>query len=1194
MDKTLRDKIKSMVLKIKLVLEEEITRIFESKYGFYKDGTIIDITKLTKLTTEDILKRKEIELNYEYYEGIEIKKQDIFTKIVRNNAYTILNRFAALRFMDENNIIQESVTKGTNSKAFNLFKKTCPQLSIDDETYLLFLNLLYDDLRLELPLLFNRFNKESLVSIPINIIEEIINSFNNEDLIEIWKQVETIGWIYQYFFVNEKEQIRKSKSPSDLPKDSHQLIAINQFYTPNYVVRFLVDNTLGRIWKDMYPESNVEDYCKYLIYESSLEPTEITRKDVLDLKLIDPACGSGHFLLYSFDVLNYLYKEAIDNHWTDSKKIKLSEIPALIIKNNIYGIDIDDRAIQLSNLSLFLKMKLINKNLKYPVANILSANVILTNNTEKEKLKKELGNDLYINKFIDDFWNFLNHSDELGSILKIKDVIKRFISEMISSKSDIKLDDFIYNKKNKHTKSYWKDFYFDLINKIRKISQFQIYNKEDILKDQFSKSMDFLDLLLNNYDVVLMNPPYGYATEIGKNYIKNNYPSSNYNLFCAFIENWFYHLSNSGLLGAIVDNTFVVKSSYENFRKEVILKNSNLFLAADLGWNVLDNAQVATISLCLRKNSPNISIFLKLIDEDDKEQKLKEIIKKNTIPKNDQLVYIRNTNAFAKFPNNSISYSIPGSIIDLFLDYPEIDPKFVKTGGGLESGNAKRFQRYHWEIKKENIGQNKKWVPFANGGQYSPYFRPILEIIKWENSGYEIKNHYFPKGHKNEGKRRSSIRNKKYYFKEGLTWGKRGKYINISHLPRGCIFSKEGQLMYPKNKEDTWYIMGLVNSKLIQYTLNTYCGQHKQCGYVALLPFNNTPDNLRKEQISEKSEKIFIVKKKWYKGDQLSPNFLSHWLILQKSGSFNDTIQQVLDGLDEFESETTKLQDEIDHISFELYGINDKDKEIIISELEDRPNTVVWDDMRNKEDKEKRKELIKSFLTYTIGVSLNHWVNPNFQLSDNKGVIVDDPGSKLDIKNLNKKFLEKTFNDSSDIISKIEVIINKNLRTFLQSDLFEYHYKKYKKCPIFWQLTIPSKTYSIWINYLFLSKEYLLKIKNEILESKMQFEEEKLDTLSEELRFAEIDNEKSLAKRLSKEISQKQKLLEELKEFYKNFIEIIDLSLPFDLDDGVAVNIAPFYKLVPWNDPKNNWDKIIKGEFEWSTLSKHLKKRGKI
>lgn len=1193
MDKTLRDKIKSMVLKVKQILENEITRILESKYGFYKNGKIIDLIELKNLNAEDILIRKEIEAHYEYYKGNEINQEDIFIKIVRNNAYTILNRFAALRFMDENKIIQESVTEGTNSKAFGLFKKTCPQLSINDDTYLLFLNLLYDDLGIELPILFNRFQKESLINVPINTLKDIINLFNNENLVEIWKQVETIGWIYQYFFIYEKEQIRANKSPSDLPKNSHQLIAMNQFFTPNYVVRFLVDNTLGRLWKDMFPESKVQEYCNFLIYESSLKPTQIISLDITNLKLIDPACGSGHFLLYSFDVLNYLYKEAIENGWTKLEKNNLSEIPALIIKNNLYGIDIDDRAVQLSNLSLFLKMKLINQNLKYPGANVISANVVLVNGVEKENLKKELGNDLNINKFIDDFWNFLSHSDELGSILRIKENIKNFISEMISGKSDIKIDDFIYGKRKGRTKSYWKEFYSNLIKKIRNISKFQRYNKEDILRDQFSKSIDFLDLLLNNYDIVLMNPPYGYATEIGKNYMKINYPFSNYNIFCAFIENWFNHLSNIGLLGAIVDSTWVVKSSYEKFRKEIILNDSNLFLAADLGWNVLDNAQVATISMCLRKNSPNISVFLKLIDEDDKEEKLREIIKKNKLSKDNPLVYIRNTNSFSKFPNNSISYSLPKSTIDLFLHFPEIDPNAVKTGGGLESGNAKRFQRYHWEIQKEYIGLNNKWICFANGGQFSPYFRPILEIIKWENQGYEIKHHFFPKGHKNEGKKRSYIRNKDYYFKEGLTWGKRSKYINISHLPTRCIFSKEGQLMHPKNFEDIWYIMGLINSKLTQYTLNTYCGQHKQCGYVALLPFNDTPDKLKKEKISKNSEKIFKIKENWYRGDQLTPDFEKHWLIMQKKNSFNITIQEVIQGLNELELETAKLQEEIDNISFELYNINAQDKKIIISELMDRPKTVVWDDMRDKKDEEKKKELIKSFITYSIGVLLNQWLNPNYELPKINGVIVDDPGSKLDLTYLCQKSFENIFKDT-DFITIIENLLSKKLRTFLQSDIFGYHYKKFKKCPIFWQLTIPSKEYSIWINYLRLNKEYLLKIKNEILEPKLKFEDEKLVNLSEKMEDAENHNEKTLIKRLSKEISKKLKLVEEIKLFQKDFNEIIDLNLPFDLDDGVSVNIAPFYKLIPWDEPKKIWEKIKNDEYEWSSLFKHLKKRGKI
>lgn len=1193
MDKTLRDKIKSMVLKSKEILENEIIRILEGKFGIYMGGDEEDLANLKDLTQNEIQFRKEITSKIAYLSENNPRKSDVINKIVRESAFTILNRLAALRFMDENNTIYESVTNSTQSKGFLLFKKVSSQITSESNIYSLYLDLIYDDLAFEIPVLFDRFNTESFIKISLKIIEEIIDLFNDEIIQEIWKQEETIGWIYQFFFSNEKELIREKKAPKDLPRDAHELIAINQFYTPSYVVQFLVDNTLGRFWKEMHPESKINEFCKYLIMNPPIFLNQNETKDITDIKLIDPACGSSHFLLYSFDVFRYIYNEAILNNWTDLNEFHVKIIPSLIIKNNLYGIDIDKRAIQLANLSLFLKLKKVNRELIFPKSNVIPADIILINGNEKKKLKVELKNDEDINNFIDEIWNFLIHSDELGSILNIKNKIINFSKQMYKKYSRISIDDFIDSKNRVIPKDYWKKFHIELIKKIKEISKFEKTNKNDFLKSEFEKSLVFLDLLSQNYDIVVMNPPYGYPTKIGYEYLKIHYPSSNNNIFCAFIENWLNCLNTHGLLGTIVDNTFLVKSSYTKFRQNIILDNSNLFLGVDLGWDVLDNAQVATTSICLRKNSNGNTFFLNLSEISEKQDYLNELIVNNSINIDNSIAFLHKTNSFFKFPNSSISYNIFNSILEAFQNYPTIHPDIAYTCQGLATADSKRFQRYQWEVLNEDIGKERKWVYFANGGQFSPFYRPLIQIVKWENDGSEIKNFKFPKGHKNEGKRRSVIRNEKFYFdNEGITWGKRGKFLNVSFLPLETIFSHEGHSMFPIESDNIWFLIGLLNSKLFQFTINLYCGLHKLSGYVGLLPFKE-PNEKVKNSIIKSSKQIFFIKNQWYKGEEISPDFNNHWLIMEKNTNIITSIENSIKKLRKYETETIKLQEAIDNSIFELYNINLEDIEIIESEMRDRPKTIVWDDMGNKNIQEKKKELIESFISYSIGVLLNKWQKIEYIKPDIIGVVLDDPGSKLDLIGLLQKSFEKLFNEVNTL-TEVEKLLGKDIRSYLQLEFFSYHYKKYKRCPIFWQLVIPSKKYSIWIIYFLLNKEYLLKIKNEIIEPKLKFEEEKLNNFSEEMTNAESNKERSLIKRLSKEISEKQKLIEEIKEFRKNLIEIIDLDLPFDLDDGVAVNIAPFYKLIPWDEPKKIWDKINDGEYGWSSLFKHLKKRGKI
>jgi len=1184
--KETRDKIKSMVLNIKSILETEIINIMEGTYGIYKNGKIDDSLNLENLTQDQINKRERLITHIEYLIEGGVKPQDAFMRIIRETAFTILNRLAALRLMDENKIIQESVINGMDSQGFLLFKRISPQLaSIDlNNYYNFYLNLIYDELSVDIPILFDRFAVESLILPTIKTIIQIFNYFNQEVPQEIWFQEETIGWIYQYFFTNEKEKFREKRNPRDLPQDAHELIATNQFYTPNYVVRFLIDNSLGRLWKELHPESNIGKYCQLLIEDRHIVRFNSINKDITQIRIIDPACGSGHFLLYAFDVLMEIYKEAIEKGWTSLSNDDINNIPYLIIQKNLFGIDIDKRAIQLTNLTLFLKMKRHNKNLPFPTSNFISVDTILLDNKEKDNLKMELGNKPEINDFIDELWSSLIHSDELGSILNVDQQITNFISKKLLKKPQKKLDIF-WNDENKYdTLFFWKKFQNLIIERIKNISSLNIANKDDILKKEFRKSLDFLDLLIKSYDIVIMNPPYGYPTKKGKEYFAKNYPATKQNILCVFIENWTRHLTDNGILGAIVDNTFLVKRQYMKFRQEVLLKEKKLFLGVDLGWGVLDGAQVATIALCLRNRPSDYSCIINLINESEKEVQLSKLIKNNSIDKENNLIFFNENESFLKFPNKAIAYDTPASILRILQSYPPLDPTAVYACQGLANSDAPRFQRYYWEIESSKIGINKKWVPFANGGQFSPYYRPLIEFINYENNGKEIKD-LAKKKFKNETR---TIKNQKYYFKEGLTWGKRSNILNISHLPPKSIFSSEGQAMFLKNQNNLWYILGVINSKLIQFTLNTYCGQHKHCGYLKLLPFNVKEEF--KNKLIENSKLIYESKKRWDEGNQNSPNFKSHWLLNNKQESLIKTIEHTISELQDLDDEVIKLQDENDELTNKIYGLTESEILIIETSVNNRPKTVVWDDMRNTILEQKRKELIESFISYSIGVLLGKWQYPNYILPQINGIIVEDPGNKLDILNLLEKSWNHLFNDSN-IIENIQNELGKDFRSYIQSDFFKYHLKRYKNCPIFWQLTIPSKKYSIWINYLLLNREYLLTIKNEILIPKIKFEEEKLANFLKEIADAESHNEKQRVRLQAKEKSDKEKILEELELLNKNLTEIIELDLPFDIDDGVTINIAPFYKLIPWDKPEKIWKKIQEGEFEWSSLSKHLREK---
>ncbi|MFX0062653.1 MAG: BREX-1 system adenine-specific DNA-methyltransferase PglX [Candidatus Hermodarchaeota archaeon] len=1178
MDKKTRNSIYSMVLKTKTILEQFVIEILEKKYGINRSGSIDAITKLVKLSEQELIDRHRLITKCDYLIKSGMSNKEAIQKLIKDVAYTVLNQLAILRLINEKDIIEESLQKDLDFNDSICFKNSFLQESPSDleDFYQSNLKKIFDNLAVDLLLDLN--SVDSVIRPPFEIIQNIWDLFSNNVSQEIWQQEETIGWIYQYFFKEEKEIIRAKSTPRDLPRNPQEIVATNQFYTPSYIVKFLVDNSLGRLWKEMHPSSTIERYCDFLILDSSLKPKESIIKDPTQLKIIDPACGSGHFLLYCFDVLLQIYKEAIDHNWTTLTKQDLSSIPKIIVQNNLFGIDIDRQALQLANLALFLKFKQINKQAQFPRANIIFADTTLSNDQDKEKLKKDLGSIKEINVFIDKIWDSLTHSRELGSILGLSKEIDDFISQQLSTNPR----ESHKGKMRSFSQKYWGSFKQDLLIKITDL----ITNRTEAISSpetQFRNGISFLKAITSQYDVVVMNPPYGKPTQKGKNYLKHVFPSTCDNILCAFIENWLQLLDKTGILATIVDNTFMKKSSYEKFRQSTLLDGEKLFIGCDLGWGVLDGAQVATIALCARNNSPRNALFINLTNEKEKEIVLRALIHEKVISRDHPLIFSHQLEIFRRFPNSTISYWIPAQILRIMEQNQTIDPYLLKACQGLVTAEASRFHRFHWEVRPSSIGKGKKWIPFANGGHYSPFYRPLIEVVNWENNGTEIRNFVYPPGHKNAGKLRSRPQNRGYYFREGITWGKRTDILSLQYLPQGCIFSIEGQAAFFNNPEDIWYALGLLNSDLMVYVLNTFCGQHKYSGYVGLLPFKMA-DEKTKARIGANAKAIHDMKLEWDKGNELSPFFDETWLIkMQKNHSLEKTLDSLLQLIEKQDSNIQKLHTEINDLVCSIYGLENRGDAFSCNDLINRPQIVLWDLIRGKSKEAIMFELVCSLISYIVGSSFGYIDDPDFK---QQAFLVNDNGHPNDLVQLIKKGLERIFPGQ---LTLIERILDKSLEKFLISDFFMYHIQKYKKKPIFWQFSTSNKEYAIWIYSHLLETDYLHKINNELLEPKIKSEKSLLSDLEREIVQLRSSNNKKQVRLLLELQKKKQRQIRELEEFRQEILRIMALNLPFDIDDGVKINIAPFHKLILWNEPEKTWKKLQRGEFQSSSLSKYLR-----
>ena len=466
-DTTTRNELQKVVGRARDLLVEEFMSQCQGIYGIQPDGSTLDVSALGHLSEEERTKAQLLRDRINHLAaGItgSRKKAEAVARMIREQAFTVLNRLCALRMGEERDLVQECVRKGFESKGFRLYDQTASRLGGDTYSrYSLFLQLVFDVLAIDLGVLFDRFSLYGLLFPRENALKELLQQINTPALFHIWGEDEAIGWVYQYF--NSEEERREMRKASAAPRNSRELAVRNQFFTPRYVVEFLTDNTLGRLWYEMRKGDTIlKDTCRYLVRrpnevflgkeeESSPRLDQIdvphrSKKDPRDLKVLDPACGSGHFLLYAFDLLETIYREA----WEDSDSpeseaagstlredyASLDElqaaIPELILRWNLHGIDIDPRAAQIAALSLWLRAQRAWQKQGFKAnqrPQVRKSNIVCAEPMPGEKdLLRDFTSRLrppVLGQLVEEIFNRMQLAGEAGSLLRIEEEIQTAI-----------------------------------------------------------------------------------------------------------------------------------------------------------------------------------------------------------------------------------------------------------------------------------------------------------------------------------------------------------------------------------------------------------------------------------------------------------------------------------------------------------------------------------------------------------------------------------------------------------------------------------------------------------------------------------------------------------------------------------------------------------------------------------------------
>ncbi|NLY01509.1 MAG: SAM-dependent methyltransferase [Rhodopirellula sp.] len=687
MDQAVRNRLRNVVTQCRRLLEHATAQALQGRFGIYATGRKDDVhveddSRMGHLTDEDRALRRDLLDHLEHIKAVGLKPREALEQLVREIAFTHLNRLCAYKMMEARGLIREAVSRGLKSQGFFFYLADHPEDEKlqkggqQDAAYRNFLDSLGGTLSEEIGVLFNPNDPANRLYPPQRVLDEVLGLINGDDLAGIWTGDETIGWVYQYF--NPKELKDAVKRQTKVPRNSYEIALRSSYYTPRFVVQFLTDNILARIWYEMRKgETSLKDRCRYLVrrptevfLDEGQEPPDNAKetrddlsqeellkqpvyvphrpkKDPREIGILDPACGSGHFLLYCFDLLQVIYEEAYDDpdlgaalrrDYPSLPDLRRA-MPGLILKHNVHGIDIDMRATQIAALALWLRcqrayQELGLKNSGRP--KITRSNIVCAEPMPGETdLLKEFTATLQprmLGQLVETIFEKMKLAGEAGSLLKIEEEIRQAAqsakAEFIEwKKHQEKARGHLFPEMVKREQPNLLDFadltdevFLDrveeeIVEALRRYAT-QAENgrgfRRRLFADDAGQGFAFIDLCRKRYDAVLMNPPYTETDGDLQAFLKRCYPANWTNVYSAFIERG---LSLGRVrVGIVCPDGFLSAYRMRNLRSEFV-ERRRLEELSSLGKDVFDEMGLATVAMALNCKSSTLPPVLVDVNE---------------------------------------------------------------------------------------------------------------------------------------------------------------------------------------------------------------------------------------------------------------------------------------------------------------------------------------------------------------------------------------------------------------------------------------------------------------------------------------------------------------------------------------------------------------------------------------------------
>ena len=1087
-------------------------------------------------------------------------------KVIEQVAYTWFNRFTALQYMDMNGynrvrviapsegqtrpeILSEAsagsfedalISENIQNIVRSLLDGRSASSDPDNEAYRYLIVSVCNAWHSTMPFLFERIADYTELLMPDDLLSStsVLVQLREAMTEENCQDVEVIGWLYQFYISEKKDEVfeglkkNQKVTPENIP-------AATQLFTPNWIVRYLVENSLGRLWMLNNPNSNLIHQMEYYIAPEEPETDFLKITSPEEIKVCDPACGSGHMLTYSFDLLYAIYEEA---------GYDVTTIPTLILQNNLYGIELDQRAGELSSFALTMKAR--GKHRRF-FRNPIQPNICVLENIsfDTEELNEymtEVGRDLFTFTFRTTLTQF-EESDNFGSLIQpaLEDVDG--IRETLQS----------------------KDLSGNLFLKSTDDRVLQVLHQADYLRQK--------------YHVVVANPPYMGGRGMNGRlsvFAKDKFPDSKSDLFAMFMEGTLRMTLKSGMMAMINMQSWMFLSSYEKLRGK-LLSNATLLTMAHIGprgFDTIGGEVVSTTAFIFQnnRNPDHKGEFLRLVDGMSEAEK--SAMTKEAISNPDCGWFYRKTvGKFNWIPSSPISYWITQPVLNCFKG-----SNFIRSAGNLKTGviagNNEKFLRSWYELRKSNLSvfsqKNAAWFPLYKGGDWRRWYGNNLDVINYKNDGREL-----------EKESNSMLRNKLYYFKGGIHWnrlsqGKFGSRLSLS----GHIFEDLSPSYF--TDLDNFAVLSLFNSKPFKTLLNIVSsGLKTEIGHVGNVPIVD----FSLKNSSQNGKKLVELSSHDWVSYESSWDFTLHPLLSSdyRFNSLQNTYHALRNHWQGMADEMLRLEEENNRIFIDAYGLQDElTPDVPIHEITLTCNPAYRYGQKVSEDvREERlqQDTIKEFISYAVGCMFGRYAleepglilanagetikdflqkvpNPSFPADDDNIIpILDEDWFDDDITERFRKFLRVTFGEEhfTENLRFIETSIGKPIRNYFLRDFYKDHVQTYKKRPIYWQFSSPKGSF----NALIYMHRYNRDTVSVMLDQYLRQFKVKLTSQKTALERTEVSSDSSQGEK-TKAITQIQKvnsIIQELETWERDVIfPLASQRIEIDLDDGVKTNYPKF------------------------------------